>query len=177
LYTPDTILKLREPRTVGSPGAADYQPFAYDRVRVIGQSPVDHGLRSAAWAGANGQGVIIEPLGAFASNVDEPFGKLQRLYEVESIPTQEAPVVGTVEIVSSEARGPSPEDVFASQAPGEDDGRAARLKPAPVLSPLDGEEQGAVIEGTGPLGPLEAGDVPLAPETGDESPLDWEGGP
>lgn len=169
MYTPDTILVLREPRTVGVPGEEDHAPFAYDRVRVIGQSPVDHGLSSAAWTGSNGQGVLIEPLEAFASNVDEPFGKLQRLYEVESIPTQEVPVVGTVNIVPSDAAGPSPEDVFASQSPGEDDGRS-RSKPAPVVSPLDGEEQ-EVLE-SGPLGPIEPGDVPAAPETDSQSPLD-----
>jgi hypothetical protein len=115
--------------------------FPYNRVRVIGQSPVNHAGIQDEWVGANGQGVVIEPLTAFGSNLDEPYGKLQRLYEVESLPpTLDVTIAPKVKIVGPGGvdPGPSPEDVFAGAANerGEDDGRTQhRRRAAP--SPLD----------------------------------------
>ena len=131
MYQPDTILTLKEPRST------DDEPFPYDRVRVVGQSPINHGLTDETWVGANGQGVIIEPIHSFGSTTDEPFGKLQELYDVESIPEVEAVAPVTVKTVPPEAQGPSPEDVFASEAAKEGkDSR--RVKPVePPKSPLD----------------------------------------
>lgn len=164
MYQPDTILKLKDPRST------DDEPFPYDRVRVVGQSPVDHGLRSSQWAGANGQGVIIQPLAGFASTADEPYGKLQRLYDVESVPVIEVPVAATVEIRPQEDAGPSPEDVFAAAASDEDAARAQRKAPAPLVSPLDGEIQGEdVPPSESPLGETEEADLGPRTETADDS--------
>ncbi len=165
MYAPETILKLKDPRST------EDVPFPYDRVKVVGQSPVDHGLRSAQWSGNNGQGVIVTPLEGFASTIDEPYGKLQRLYDVEQMPSVEVPVVGTVEIKSSEQAGPSPEDVFAAVAEKQEaDGRSAPKPRAPVTSPLDGEVQG--VDNPPDPSPLggEEGDAEPLPE-GDGSPL------
>lgn len=132
MYKPDTILALKEPRTTD-----EDEPFPYDRVRVIGQSPVNHADISSEWVGGNGQGVIIEPLAGFGSNLDEPMGRLQELYEVESLP--EAVVLrgeDQVKVVQPEDLPPSPEDIFAdaTAAEGQDSRRA---KPRKVLkSPL-----------------------------------------
>lgn len=166
MYAPDTILTLKKPRST------DDEAFPYDRVKVIGQSPVNHGLRSEQWAGNNGQGVIVTPLTDFASTIDEPYGKLQRLYDVESMPEVEVPVVGTVNIKSQEEAGPSPEDVFASVAEERgEDARSAPKPPKPVVSPLDGEEQG--VDAPPSMSPLGAddGDAPAEPSVDDGSPL------
>lgn len=164
MYAPETILKLKEPRSTKN------EPFPYDRVKVIGQSPVDHGLRSAQWSGNNGQGVIITPLEGFASTIDEPYGKLQRLYDVEQVPTVEVPIAGTIEIKSQEQSGPSPEDVFAALADSKVDGRDAPKPRKPPTSPLDGELQGVDNPpDPSPLGAAE-GDAPEV-ETDDGSPL------
>jgi hypothetical protein len=121
VYKPDTILALKEPRTeYDEDGAVVGEAFPYDRVRVIGQSPVNHATIATEWTGANGQGVIVEPLTEFGANLDEPFGRLQELYVVESLPEP----------------GPSPEQVFADEAEkeGHDSRRARRF--IPQASPL-----------------------------------------
>lgn len=165
MYQPDTILKLKEPRST------DDEPFPYDRVRVIGQSPVDHGMRSSQWQGNNGQGVIVTPLEGFASTIDEPYGKLQRLYDVEEVPVVEVPVAATVKIRAREEAGPSPEDVFASVASDEDAARAKRKAPAPPVSPLDGEIQGVdVPPEDSPLGDTAADDLGAPVEPDDNTP-------
>lgn len=168
MYQPDTVLTLKDPRST------EEEPFPYDRVRVVGQSPVDHGLTSSAWTGSNGQGVIVTPLTSFGSTIDEPYGKLQRLYEVESIPEVVVPVAATVKVLQQTDAGPSPEDVFAQEAEGAgNDGRTVK-PPAPVVSPLDGAVQGVeVVDEDSPLGETQADDVPPAPEPkGKDSPLD-----
>lgn len=164
MYEPDTILKLKEPRTVGTPpqgdpesenyvpASDDYDPFPYDRVRVIGQSPINHGIANSDWSGTNAQGVIITPLDGFGSTLDEPLGKIQALYAVESTPVHEAPAV-PVRVINSRTAdaGPTPEDVFAEEAaknPQPPTRRAARK------SPLD--DPRPTVEEAGPLGAVEA---------------------
>lgn len=133
MYAPDTILVLKEPRTVGTPASPDYDPknpkaggtppskdyapFAYDRVRVIGESPIQHsgGARSE-WVGAGARGVMIEPLTHFGANLDEPLGRLQSLYDIESEPIIEVPVMQTVRVIQPGQAGPTPEEVFAEHA-------------------------------------------------------------
>ena len=81
MYEPGTVLRLREPE-----GTED-APAAYDRVEVVGQSPVHHATDSkSAWAGPDAVGFIVRPLGEFAPTVDMPLGQLNALYEVESYP-------------------------------------------------------------------------------------------
>ncbi|MBA3240071.1 MAG: hypothetical protein H0T60_02500 [Acidobacteria bacterium] len=125
--------------TLKEPRSEEGNPFPYDRVKVVGQSPVDHaGGLASQWVGAHAQGVIITPVGeGFGSTVDEPFGKLQELYEVAEIPEVLAPTAPDVTVITPESAGPSPEDVFAVEADkqGHD---ARRKKPAKVKSsPLD----------------------------------------
>lgn len=160
MYQPETILALKEPRTKGTEGDKDYEPFAYDRVKVIGQSPINHGLASAEWSGPDGQGVIIQPITSFGSTLDEPIGKLRLLYEVENLPETEVPREAKVRIIdsSTSAAGQTPEEVFATEAPGVkgEDGKRGRT---PLQeSPLTVPEQD--IPSSSPLG-----DVPQ-PEEG-----------
>lgn len=169
MYQPDTILRLKELRSTPE------VPFPYDRVRVINQSPIDHGTTGSAWTGANGQGVIITPLTDFASTIDEPYGKLQRLYEVEELPAKLVAPTPVLTVIEPNELGASPEDVFAAEADVDgEDGRVG--KPVePVVSPLDGEVVGVVEPvSNSPIGPLEVEDVPRSePEINpDASPLD-----
>jgi hypothetical protein len=137
VYKPDTILALKEPRTeYDEDGAVVGEAFPYDRVRVIGQSPVNHATIATEWTGANGQGVIVEPLTEFGANLDEPFGRLQELYVVESLPEPAVFRGEQVEVLTPADLGPSPEQVFADEAEkeGHDSRRARRF--IPQASPL-----------------------------------------
>ncbi len=157
MYEPETILTLKEPR-----GTED-EPFPYDRVKVIGQSPINHGTASEEWAGANGQGVIIEPLTSFGSTLDEPFGKIQELYTIESVP----PPVEVVppKVLTPESLGASPEEVFAAEADKQgQDARRAAPKKRKLPSPL-GESK----KPSGPLDkpPVRGAEEEIAPEATD----------
>lgn len=185
MYEPETVLALKNPRTEGTPpvgtpqrgkegerdyrpaspdyqpASEDYKPFPYDRVRVIGQSPINHGSTSEEWSGASAQGVIVEPLTEFGSTLDEPYGKLQTLYEVESLPVHEAPATVPVKVINSTSgsAGPTPEEVFEEKAPGE--------KPAPgqkrgrsKRSPLD-DLVSSEDSATSPLGNVSEEPTPV----------------
>jgi hypothetical protein len=133
MYAPGTILRLKEQRAptekldrdTGEPvlkGPKGREKpvmleFPYNRVRVIGRSPVSY---TNDWSGADAVGVIITPLTDFAGNLDEPFGKLNQLYEVESIPERKVPEKIEVKIIDAATNeaGPTPEEVFAREAPG-----------------------------------------------------------
>lgn len=141
MYAPGTILKLREQHEPivlegkGEDGEDIELPFPYNRVKVVNQSPINHGGQAAEWAGADGQGVIITPLEGHGSTIDEPYGKLTRLYEVESIPERilQAPQIQVIDSNSGDA-GPTPEEVFAKAAEGQPkSGERART---PFVSPL-----------------------------------------
>jgi hypothetical protein len=169
VYQAETILKLKEPR--------EDDEFPYNRVEVVGPSPVHHSTRSAEWVGSNGEGVIIKPAGgAFGSALDEPFGKLQQLYDVESLPEQnpqaEAP---QVRVITPETAGPSPEDQFADLAAeqGEDTRRAK--PPEPVVSPLDGEVQPQPSSSPLDQPPVRGAEEEVAP-TASERPDDLDVG-
>ncbi len=130
MYEPNTILTLKEQHPdIVVPQKEDPDtgrirkqhkiPFPYNKVRVVGRSPVDHGQRGGGWEGVGAAGVIIEPLTGFGSNLDEPYGKLQKLYEVTEIPTNEIEVTPVRVIRStSQSAGPTPEEVFAVSSPG-----------------------------------------------------------
>lgn len=136
MYEPETILELKNPR---DPDDETGEEFPYNRVRVIGQSPVDHGgARGGDWSGAAGQGVIIAPVTNFGSNLDEPLGKLQSLYNVVSVPETiiEAPQVRVINS-SSAAAGPTPEEVIAAEAPGEPSVDGERVRTPIGESPLE----------------------------------------
>lgn len=115
MYEQDTILVLKEQREADSETGEE---FAYNRVCVKGPSPVSHADKGD-WTGPDAKGVIIVPLSNFGGTLDEPFGKLKSLYEVESIPEREItpPSVRVVNATTA-AAGPTPEEVFSKEAPG-----------------------------------------------------------
>lgn len=111
MYEPGTILALKEPRDDDQDG----NEFPYNRVSVIGASPVIHSGIKSEWVGALEQGVVVSPLSSFAANIDEPLGKLQQLYKVESVPEHEIEVQKIV-VKTAAQMGPTPEEVFADLA-------------------------------------------------------------
>lgn len=144
MYATGTILKLKKPRPKDKETKED---FPYNLVRVIGESPVSHGNKGK-WEGSDAKGVLIAPLSNFGSTLDEPFGKLRDLYDVESIPEVEIPVEQKIRIIDATTAqaGKTPEEVFAEESPGE--------KPKP------GEKRGRTHPLGDPGGPVGA-DGPL----------------
>lgn len=167
MYAPDTILELKDRRSTKE------NPFPYDEVRVVGESPVDHGF-ATAWEGTNAKGVIITPLTDFASTIDEPYGKLVKLYKVKHLPEEVEIVAGTVKIITQEEQGPSPEEVFAEEAEKAGEDSRARKPRKRVISPLDGEDQTPVLpDDPSPLGSTEESVKPEPQENQQPpSPLD-----
>ncbi len=150
MYDTGTILKLKEPKPdIVVPERVDPDnpqrkrpkhkvPFAYNRVRVLGESPIDYGGgRGGTWEGQGARGVLIEPLSAHGSTLDEPFGKLQKLYEVESVPDNEV-LVEPVRVVRAHtaSAGPTPEEVFAADADARGLKQSAKRERTPFESPL-----------------------------------------
>lgn len=144
MYEPDTILVLKEQR---DPDPETGEDFAYNRVRVVGESPVGH-THKGEWRGPDARGVIIVPLTNFGGTLDEPYGKLREMYDVESIPEKVVEVQTKVRIVnsSSQSAGPTPEEVFAKEAPG--------------VAPEEGQSRGRTSPLGEPGGPASA-DGPL----------------
>lgn len=142
MYESGTILALKEPRP-NDPETDEV--FPYNRVRVIGASPVSHAAMSE-WSGTAAQGVILTPLANFAGVLDEPLGKIQALYAVESTPVREMEVAPKVRIIdsSSAAAGPTPEEVFAIKAPGlpAEEGRTRRRTSSPLVDPRPATDDG-----------------------------------
>lgn len=142
MYTPGTILELKEPREAyqktdpytGEPRMIQRRnpktgenedttkphmlEFPYNRVEVVGESPVV--ATEDEWTGADARKVILKPLTDFAGNIDEPFGKVRKLYKVVFEPKREIPAEIKVIQTNANSReaGPSPEEVFAEKAPG-----------------------------------------------------------
>lgn len=144
MYEPGTILKKKEQQP---PDPETGTPFPYNRVVVINSSPVSHARGD--WEGADAQGVIIQPLESFGGNLDEPFGKVREMFEVESVPVVEIPAQQVIRVVNatSAQAGPTPEEVFAAEAPGkapEDGQKRARTNPL--------GEPGGPASADGPLG-------------------------
>ena len=110
MYEPGTVLSLREPQST------DDKIYPYDRVKVVGQSPIQHTTSSGSlWAGADATGYIITPLEEFAPTLDKPFGELQSLYEIESYPLD--PITQEPLTPENNPRHlPSPEQVLAREA-------------------------------------------------------------
>lgn len=130
MYQPETILTKREPFDEDHSGAP------YNRIKVVGQSPINHGGGATDWEGAQAQGVIVQPLEGFGATADEPYGKLVKLYEIESVPENVLPAEPQIRHIPQEGE-PSPEDVFretASEATVEE-----VPEPKKPVSPIDGE--------------------------------------
>ncbi len=146
MYEPGTILELE------TPYEQDDARSVYNRVRVIGQSPISHATTSD-WGGTGAQGVLItpeaapaeegkKPISVFGSNLDEPYGKLQKLYGVISIPSPDMEVVAApVRVINHNSGqvGQTPEEVFAKEAPGKPrpPGPPAYASPLGDVSPTD----------------------------------------
>ena len=133
MYQPETILAKTEPF------ADDHPAQPYNRVKVIGQSPINHGLTDAQWEGAQGQGVIVQPLDGFGATLDEPYGKLRDLYEVEDVPEMVAETQATVRVIQQDQAGDSPEDQFraAAKERGDETSQDGKRVRTPPPSPLD----------------------------------------
>lgn len=150
MFAADTILALKDPK---DPDPETDEPFAYNRVRVVGPSPVVHmnvGEEHTRWEGQDAQGVIVAPVANFGGVLDEPYGKLRALYDVESEPDQTREVKQTVRIIDPMAAGPTPEEVFAAEAPGKapEPGEMRARSPLPEVrasrksaSPLDSDDE------------------------------------
>lgn len=127
MYDAGTILTLKEPRSTKD------EVFAYDRVQVIGASPINHANVSSEWAGNNGQGVLVTPLSGFGANIDEPFGRLRELYDVESIPERKlAAPVGAIQAAEYDPK--SPEEIFEDAQGGPERVKEPKRKPSPLLT-------------------------------------------
>lgn len=152
MFKPATILTLRAQR---DPDPETGEEFPYNRVQVIGESPILHpGDKKAdgspKWVGPDAKGIIISPLSTFAGNLDEPYGKLKKLYDVEFVPAEEEIVREVrIPIRTPEDLGPTPEEVFAKEAPGDPDApRRFATQPSPLEDPaLDPGENGTSVLG------------------------------
>ncbi len=151
MYEQNTILTLKTPH---DPDEETGEEFPYNVVKVVGPSPINHGVSNADWEGVNGQGVIITPIANFGSTLDEPYGKLVALYDVTSIPVVEVDVTPTIRVVNStsQSAGPTPEETFAVEAPGVAPAPGQRRGRTP-MSPLEDPRPKA---SDGPLGPVPA---------------------
>jgi hypothetical protein len=146
MYAKDTILSLKTQR---DPDKETGEEFPYNKVRVVGESPVSH-AHKGTWEGAEAKGVIVVPLTNFGATLDEPFGKLRTMYDVSEIPEViiEQPQIRVIDS-SSAAAGATPEEVFADKAPGvpPEEGQTRGRTPH---SPLG--EPGGPATSDGPLG-------------------------
>lgn len=131
MYARDTILTLKKPRSTPD------TPFAYDRVRVIGASPVHYSGLESEWTSSNAQGVIIAPLTEFASTETKPYGWLLETYDVEFIPDTVVPKVQDIKVVDSAGgqAGPTPEETFAAVTGTQQRKVKPKVKPDPWEEP------------------------------------------
>ena len=82
MYESGTILALKEPQST------DDFTYPYDRVQVVGQSPVQHATASGSmWAGQDAVGFVIRPLDDHGPTLDKPYGELESQYDIEAYPT------------------------------------------------------------------------------------------
>lgn len=107
-YKPGTILVRKEPFEATED--QDFTPF--NEIEIIGNSPVQTGVRQEEWGGQQGDQISIRPT-SFGPVVDRPAGELQRDYDIKSIP---APVKFTQQQVEIQEPGPSPEEQFSAVA-------------------------------------------------------------
>ena len=123
-------------------------PFPYNRVRVVGTSfitytrpPGSDDLTKESYEGQDAIGIIITPETSFAATLDEPYGKLRRLYDIEALPEHiiEQPKV-VVRRGPSAIAGPSPEDVFRGDNTVDEAPRSARNPKSPLEDPRPSAE-------------------------------------
>jgi hypothetical protein len=95
--------------------------FPYNLVRVIGPSPISRHTKGD-WIGADAAGVLLTGLTNFGATLDEPFGWLRTLYDVEEIPEEPQAVIVHKDqaaiLAAAHAVPETPEDIFKAKAPG-----------------------------------------------------------
>lgn len=124
MFESGTILALREPQSTKE------EPYPYDKVCVVGQSPVQHATAgTSAFAGQDAVGYILRPAGKeFGPVIDRPFGEINELYRIESYPTD--PTTGQELKPENFPPGmPSPEQVFSEAAKKEQDAAKKNQRP------------------------------------------------
>lgn len=164
MYKPGTILTLKNPR---DPDPETGEEFPYNEVIVVGASPVTH-AEQTKYTGADAHGVIVSPRSSFGAVLDEPFGKLTYYYDVESIPEPEEIVREIrVPVIQPEDLGPTPEQVFAKEAPAAPGAPRRPSHASPLAEPENDPKQGDYS----PLGQEGEGSAP-APKAASTSPLD-----
>lgn len=109
MYEPDSILVRRDPVPEDDAAAP------YNRVQIVAASPMVHPV-TTGWAGVQATGVIIRPLEGFGANLDEPLGKLQSMYDIESVPERSTVINPPVKVITPGLAGATPEEVFAAEA-------------------------------------------------------------
>lgn len=142
MFEPGTILALREPQST------EDETYPYDRVLVVGQSPVHHATASGSpFAGADATGFIIRPLEEFAPTVDKPLGLINELYEIEAYPTD--PTTGEPLRPENNPRNlPTPEQALRRAAESAPDAPAPRVSLPSVQDNMKSPEQ--VLREAGP---------------------------
>lgn len=149
MYANETILALKDPRPEDPETG---EPFAYNRVRVVGQSPVSHSHKGK-WEGHDATGVILVPLSNFGGTLDEPFGKCTQLYTVESIPEKVINAPQPIRVIDAQSgeAGPTPEEIFSKDAPGvKPEATQTRARTSPLGAP------GGPANFNGPLGTVDS---------------------
>lgn len=134
MYARDTVLTLKEQR---EPDPETDEVFAYNVVRVVGESPVQHTSRGD-YMGEDAKGVIIVPIANFGGTLDEPFGKLRQLYDVTEVPDTMIQPPSPIRVIDSSTAqaGPTPEEVFKDKAPGVPP-EPGQIRGRTLRSPLD----------------------------------------
>lgn len=157
MFEPGTILALRDPQST------DDKPYAYDRVFVVGQSPVQHTSAdpNTPWAAQDAIGFILRPAGkSFGPVIDRPYGEINELYEVEEYPTN--PVTGEpLKPENNPQNRPSPEQILAAAA--RDQKPAPQRPKAPTFQDNAKTPEQVLREGTGGVRP-QRGRKPTADE-------------
>jgi hypothetical protein len=143
----DEVVMEKDPKTGNPTDKPVMENFPYNRVEVVGPSPVVH-VGQSDWTGTDAEGVIIRPLSEFGGNLDEPIGKIRQLYNVISTPEAKIykPEVHVVEATTAMA-GPTPEEVFAREAPGKPPKRGQPRG----RTPFEGVKPSKGTHGTSPL--------------------------
>ena len=121
-------------------------PFPYNKVEVVGPSPVIR--QNDDWTGADAQEVILRPLHDFAGNIAEPLGKVKKLYNVVSVPEDVVEVERTIRVIQANTNqaGETPEEVFAREAPGKPAKNGGRAR-----TPFEDVRPDPGTQGTSPL--------------------------
>jgi hypothetical protein len=142
-YKPGTILKLREQIP---PDEETGEESPYNRIKFISVSPAQP-VDTEGWKGEEAKFGVYIPLSNFGANLHQPIGRIQKLYDIEFEPTDDAPDEDSKPRIKSKAEqeaelraweeahaakvqaSRTPEEVFKTEAPSAptEDGKRGRL--------------------------------------------------